>query len=484
MMAANVHELRDADEATRILGQSYLLQRLHSPAAGSLGGVLEWALDSAGAGVPIPPLGVLADLGNLLLKPHESSVRNTTQIAGWSDRLALGYEDLVLGKWLADSSLERAGDALRGLSGRDRARGLAFVSAQLRSRCGFGGFLLSPAILKKMRDQPADRVLAAAWASLDSFGMSPLLPAAYEDLEQHVRRAPAMLGSEDVFELEHRTVLADFSQRVALRQVLQATAAFREALAEAPPVVVRSAREVPSHLRDEDTYPVGGFTSLSNRGTVESLLHSQLAFMEDDRPDLFDIKFLRDELLYYSRDENQFFRRRRAFVLAFFPDLVQARVKDPASPWQRVIFLLGLVVALIERLTDRLGDDSLTFELLFLRGDDGAVLLGSERGLLETIFRTQIADRMLRIADVDEAQLTTRCEEHSRRSLVDCLLLATGQTRCRVDRVPVGALRPDDVGPMLEWVDGPPTECRRDGDSALERWGEKLEEIANRWIGR
>ena len=28
--------------------------------------------------------------------------------------------------------------------------------------------------------------------------------------------------------------------------------------------------------------------------------------LRDERPDLFDMKFVRDELLYYSRDENQF----------------------------------------------------------------------------------------------------------------------------------------------------------------------------------
>ena len=62
----------------------------------------------------------------------------------------------------------------------------------------------------------------------------------------------------------------------------------------------------PTRALDEDTYPVGGFTSISTRGSIESLLHSQLAYMEtDERPDLFDIKFLRDELLYYARDENQ-----------------------------------------------------------------------------------------------------------------------------------------------------------------------------------
>ena len=40
--------------------------------------------------------------------------------------------------------------------------------------------------------------------------------------------------------------------------------------------------EVPTRILDEDIYPVGGFTSLSNRGSIESLLHSQLAYMETD----------------------------------------------------------------------------------------------------------------------------------------------------------------------------------------------------------
>ena len=35
---------------------------------------------------------------------------------------------------------------------------------------------------------------------------------------------------------------------------------------------------------------------------------------------MFDIKFIRDELLYYSRDENQFLRRRRAFVFGLSAD--------------------------------------------------------------------------------------------------------------------------------------------------------------------
>src|SRR5262249_28731274 len=148
----------------------------------------------------------------------------------------------------------------------------------------------------------------------------------YEEIIAAVRATGSALGPEDVFELEHGTALAAFSQRVALRQVLQAAARLEERLPPHPGRPLARRQEVPTHLLDEDTYPVGGFSSISTRGTIESLLHSQLVYMEpDDRPDLFDIKYVRDELLYYARDENQFLRRRRTFIFALYPDLVQAR---------------------------------------------------------------------------------------------------------------------------------------------------------------
>ena len=120
-------------------------------------------------------------------------------------------------------------------------------------------------------------------------------------------------------------------------------------------------------MLDEDQYPVGGYTSISTRGSIESLLHSQLAYMEDESPDLFDMKFVRDELFYYSRDENQFLRRRRAFVFVLFPDLLAARFKDPELPHQRIVMLQSAILALVRRLTEWLSTDAIRFEVLFVQ---------------------------------------------------------------------------------------------------------------------
>src|SRR5262249_43372771 len=152
--------------------------------------------------------------------------------------------------------------------------------------------------LKALLEPAPEQVLAAGWHALSRDGLMPRIVQLYEALIASCRRLAEVLAPEDVFELEHRTALAEFGQRLALRQVLQAAAWLEATLPRhrlRPPL---RRQEVPTRVLDEDTYPVGGFASVATRGSIESLLHSQLVFMErEGRPDLFDIKYLRDELL-------------------------------------------------------------------------------------------------------------------------------------------------------------------------------------------
>src|SRR5689334_19631182 len=58
------HELRDGDEARRFVYQSLWLQRVLEPAAATVKTSLEWSLEIASEGTPLPPLGFIADLGH------------------------------------------------------------------------------------------------------------------------------------------------------------------------------------------------------------------------------------------------------------------------------------------------------------------------------------------------------------------------------------------------------------------------------------
>src|SRR5438552_10844157 len=169
----SVHELRDLDEARRFVQQGLWLQRrLMPPPPGNLRSYLEWGLEIASSGEPLPPVGFVADVGveAFDLAKGEGRSRGEASPIGLSPTLARTYEDHVLGKIYADWTFERAADAIRRYQGRDRARGLAFLINQFRERAGFDGVLLSPPVIKGLMERPAE-ALAQGYESLERDGL-------------------------------------------------------------------------------------------------------------------------------------------------------------------------------------------------------------------------------------------------------------------------------------------------------------------------
>lgn len=480
-----IYELRDLEEARRFLLQGLWWQRVVPPNKATVKEALEWCLEIASGGDPLPPVGFVADLGHVAFGEdwEARDARDQMAVPGLPINLVRTYEDHVLGKIYSDWTFSRASDALRRYTGRDRARGLAFLINQVRGRAELPGVVFAPGVIKQALDSQPEEVLAQGWEMLLQEGVQPLQVDLYEALITAVRRGAEVLAPEDIFELEHRTALADMGQRVALRQVLRATALLEAMLPRhrVKPLVHRM--EVPTRILDEDTYPVGGFTSISTRGSVESLLQSQLAYMETDpgaeRPDLFDIKFLRDELLYYSRDENQFLRRRRTFVLVLQPDLISSRFKDAALPYQRGVLLLALIRVLVLKLSEWLSSDALAFQILFV-GSGERDVLAPERGLLETLLREQIANGTVILSRMPAAEVAGQCTRWARRSMCHVLNLAVqpgdiAANDCVVHRLQINGPRPFLADPYGELT---PIE----GEDALDSWGMALQQILQRWI--
>ena len=386
----NLVELRDLDTARDYLAQSLGLLRVQRPSIALVKPTLALALEIASNGQPLPPLGFLGDFAALALSPDGARWSKTrSEVPGWPAALSRAYDDYVLGKLATDWSFERATAALRRYTERDRPRGLAYLIQQFRLGGKLGGIELSPAVLRSMLGQNPQEILDAGYESLSRNGPMPLIVSQYEDLVKAARRMAEVFAPEDILAVEQRTALADLGDYVAHRQLLLAAAQLERELPDRPVSPWHGRREVPTRVHDEDQYPVGGYTAISNKGSIESLLHSQLAFIEtEERPDLFDLKFVRDELFYYSRDENQFLRRRRAFVFVFEPSLRDARVKDLGLPYQRIVLALAVVVAIIRRLASWLSTDALRFELAFPGGADGKTPLIPEAKLLETVFRS------------------------------------------------------------------------------------------------
>src|ERR1700722_18646977 len=109
----NTRELRDAEQARRFLCEGIWLQRVLPPTGASLRSTLEWSLEAASSGQPLPPVGFVGDLGHIAFGMDQGSqkAREGVSTVGLPAGLARTYEDHVLGKLYADWHFERASDA-------------------------------------------------------------------------------------------------------------------------------------------------------------------------------------------------------------------------------------------------------------------------------------------------------------------------------------------------------------------------------------
>lgn len=445
------------------------------PTAATVKSALEWSMEVAASGQPLPPVGFVGDVGHIALGADaEHRGKDAVQVPGWQSGLARQYEDHVLGKLFADPMFERAGDALQKLAEKDRAKGLAYLVHQMQDRMKLPGVLLPPAVIRGLLRDSGDDLLNTTLEGLERDSISPRLSAMYERLVAAARRSPELLVKEDVDALEDRSALGDMGQYVALRQIRQTTARLLERLPSRPVRPLPGRREVPTRVMDEDQYPVGGYNSIATKGSIESLLHSQLAYIEDEpgEADLFDVKFARDELFYYSRDENQFLRRRRSFTFVLFPDLLAARFKDPGLPCQRIVMLQSAILAVIARLQAWLSDDAIRFEVLFV-SDGEKRALAEEWQLMRLLLREPLERGDAEVMHVADAKTAL---ERIRASAVHSQIhVLTASTRPVSFDEDASRLIVDSPAPRL---DGEILH----GEDAFDVWQETVKRILELWI--
>jgi hypothetical protein len=202
--------------------------------------------------------------------------------------------------------------------------------------------------------------------------------------------------------------------------------------------------------------------------------------MEPHPPDLFDVKYVRDELFFYSRDENQFLRRRRAFVFVLFPDLAAARFKDPELPYQRIVMLQSSVLALVRKLSDWLSTDAIRFDVLFVQDADRKPL-AEEAALTELLLREPIERGDGRVAHVpDRAAALAEVNRLARTAQVHCLAAATEPFEMELDNAVVTELVVGGPRPLIGAGDGVVAEL--EGEDAFDVWQETILRILQLWV--
>lgn len=415
-------DLRDVAEAERWLEAGAALRRttpVFEPVA--VGAWMTAAITEADA---LPPPGVVLDLAALLvggrLDPH-APVPPDAALA----RALATYEHQVLGRLAAEPRLPLAVDAVARLPAALRAVAVGVTLSALLARARpTHTVTLPPGAARRFAQRSAEAHDPFA-ALRDDAQVRGLLTHGYQGLVTAAQRTRVLLGEADVFTLEHLAVLESLAQRIALDDVLTARALLLEGVPRRLRHKVRPRGQTQARTEEEDTYPVGGFSSLSTVGSLENLVTSELVYLEDTGDiDLFDVRFAQGELLYYTRDEATLLRAHRHVAVVFEAALVDARCKDPGVPVQRIVLVLAAVHALVVRLVDELGHEDLKIRLVFPSGS----LLAPERSLCSVLFREQIERGVVEIVDGDLAAELVRADAEKGRGLAQLVRAAPDAT--------------------------------------------------------
>lgn len=306
--------------------------------------VVNAALDGS---IRLPPLGLVHDVVILLSELDPRLVGPA--IPGLDLRR---WDDQVVGPLLAHRRRYALCDAAAALPDNWRAPAAAVLAERISDALGNKTWW-TPAAVRSWLTRTDEEIWDAATTALSD-------PEVRGELDAQLRAmalaAPVDIGAADVHLVRNLPALASRSQRLLVRQVLEVATRLDGALPRTVRARVRPG-PVASGLSDEDRFPAGGFGSLTTSGSPENLVASELVYMDDDGEiDPFTVRWAEGELLYYTRDEAAHVRGHRRIVVGLSDDLVDARVKDPELSWQRLVVVMGVLDAVIERVIRWLGE--------------------------------------------------------------------------------------------------------------------------------
>jgi hypothetical protein len=223
-------------------------------------------------------------------------------------------------------------------------------------------------------------------------------------LEECVKRLGTgrVFGHEDLWEIAHLPALPSESARLALRELHAAVSRVGPVSPSVALPLRRHAHDVHVADKDSDRYPAGGFDAISTRGTFENLVRSEVAYVGEGRDgsstiDMFDVRFVETELLFYTRDESPLLDARRDATVAIDRPAEQ-RYKTAALPAQTLVMVQGLVMALQADLLRVFGPSGSRLRIVWrCESRDDVEAADQERALLAFTLGAEIAHQRVEL---------------------------------------------------------------------------------------
>nr|HEX4316192.1 hypothetical protein [Kofleriaceae bacterium] len=410
-------ELRTHADVASWLAGGMLLRRVDGDVDDAL---VSAAIAACASELPaLPPPAVIADVAVMLAGGRPVT---TPPVGDDALRAAIrAYEDDVLARLAHGARFDDVVAAYAHAAPNDRPAAIALVVGAICERAAFDGAQVSPGALRRALSRPRDERDQLARDT----GAPGELADAYLRLARGARQCRALVDDREVFAVDHLAVLRDLGGRMTADHVLAAAEAIGRTLPRrlTPHRAQRGTQD--TQFADDTLYPAGGFSAITPGGSntsIENLVTSELVYMEDgNEPDIFTLRYVEGELLFYTRDDSVFRRRRHVVTVALAADLDDARVKDRGLPWQRLVLALGWLVAAVRWLGDQLGDRALQVHLMF-----PPKALVEERQIVTLLLEGEIARGAVAIGDGVVGDAIAAASAAGATALADLVVVSLG----------------------------------------------------------
>jgi hypothetical protein len=290
----------------------------------------------------------------------------------WERPVRVDYENSLLGTLLQERAFAEARERLtaRGPMQPGAARRLVELLLQRFGRYYPDWIKIDPSYLRDFS--------LPTWSELDAGARATRLAVRMGDgalfldgLQVFLKEISEgiywreLLREEDLFEIENWSVLDTEAKRIGVRQIAEVERRLGEL--RLPRVKLRDeAMEAETNFADDTIYPAGGFSGLTNRGSFDNLVRSELVYLGEGKPvSLFDLRFIENELLFYMRNDGVMRRKRRFIHIIFDIDLA-FHYKSPGLEYPFSTLTQGMAVRVVRDLLSTFESDAVTVQIHYI----------------------------------------------------------------------------------------------------------------------
>lgn len=160
-------------------------------------------------------------------------------------------------------------------------------------------------------DAELEKAFAVEQTHSAGFNVEEALNQIYQQAIHEFGETGFKFDADDIFEIGHPGLFERSADRFFYRRMVSAMRGLAT-WTRSVFTIKEESNWIVARYGEPQVLPLGGYDELTNKGTLSSLVTSELAYIDESMTfDLFDYKFIENQLMYFKRDSGAVFRIRR-----------------------------------------------------------------------------------------------------------------------------------------------------------------------------